>query len=53
MGYMNRGITAAILIIVALAAIFFFAWPKLKPYMAAGSGAGGSAPRGEVTSAPL
>ena len=30
---MNRNVVGAILIIAALAIIYFFAWPKLKPYM--------------------
>ncbi len=31
---MNRNVVGAILIIAALALIYFFAWPRLKPYMA-------------------
>lgn len=31
---MNRNVVGAILIIAALALIFFFAWPRMKPYFA-------------------
>jgi hypothetical protein len=30
---MNRNVVGAILIVLALALIYFFAWPKLKPYV--------------------
>jgi hypothetical protein len=30
---MNRNVVGAILIVAALALIYFFAWPRMKPYL--------------------
>ena len=35
---MNKNVMGIILIVVALALIYFFAWPKMKPYMSPPAG---------------
>lgn len=44
---MNKNIVGIILIILALAAVYFYGWPKIQPYLNQGGG------EGEVTSAPM
>ncbi|MGI8907444.1 MAG: hypothetical protein ACR2IE_13245 [Candidatus Sumerlaeaceae bacterium] len=40
---MNRNVVGAVLIIAALALIYFFAWPRLKPYITTPAPAPGGA----------
>ena len=44
---MNKNIVGIVLIIVAAALVYFFAWPKLQPYMNTGGDAG------EMTTSPV
>ena len=43
---MNKNIVGIILIILALAAVWFYGWPKLQPYI----NTGGTPEGGETTS---
>ena len=38
---MNKNVMGIILIVVALALIYFFAWPKMKPYVSPPAGPAG------------
>lgn len=49
---MNRGVVAGVLIVAALALVYFFAWPKLKPYVTSPAAPAAGKP-GEVTTAPM
>lgn len=46
---MNKNIVVIILIIIAAALVYFFAWPKIKPYIDAGSAEN---PAGETMGMP-
>lgn len=43
---MNKNIVGIILIVLALAAVYFYGWPKLQPYI----NQGGDVPAEETTS---